>query len=96
MLEKIKSLADSYMLTPIAQQVDLKEEAKYLEGLSINRDNVYLHYRGHNIYNLILHIGNYLVPNTISFENNILNCHIPKGGYWEYDNVINDIDDATR
>ena len=84
------------MQSPLAQQVDLQAETDYLENLGITQDNVYLHFRGHNIYNLVCHIGDCIVPKSVSFENEILNHHLPNAGYWEYDKVLQDIDDATK
>ena len=48
---------------------------------------------GHNLYDMIKNIGNYLVIDGISFENDIINNKMPDGGYWEYDNVLQDIDE---
>lgn len=93
LLSKIEQLCNTYMEMEEAKSVNLVEEEKYLKELKITEGNVYLHFRGHNLYDMIKNIGNYLVIDGISFENDIINNKIPDGGYWEYDNVLQDIDE---
>jgi hypothetical protein len=94
LLEKIQVLADNYMQSTDAKNVDLDAEAEYLNNMGIDESNAYLHFRGHDIYDLINNIGSYLVPKGSSFEKQVLNAKIPSGGYWEFEHVLNDIKHA--
>ena len=64
-----------------------------LERCGITRDNVYLHVRGHNMYDMIQHIGIILCHGTrISFTNDVLQFGWDKEPeYWQYQRLISDL-----
>jgi len=64
-----------------------------LEQCGITRDNVYLHVRGHNLYDMIQHVGKILCHGTrISFTNDVLRFGWDEEPeYWQYQRLISDL-----
>lgn len=58
----------------------------------LTEENAYLHVRGHNLYNLVVSIGNLLCDkNQINFVNDILLDILQTEGYWEIDKIGYDL-----
>ena len=71
--------------------VDAIEE-NYYKQIGIDRQNTYLHIRGHYIYNLIKFIGNTLChKEDLNFETDILLNNLQTSGYWQMDNIKRDV-----
>ena len=67
------------------------EAAKYAT-VGLNKENAYLHVRGHNIYDLSMYIGKgYASPLRIHFEEDVLKKSLIGGKYWEYTQIENDL-----
>lgn len=60
--------------------------------IGLKEDNAYLHFRGHNLYNVVRSIGCHLCQHTdIDFENDILKSSLAFDGYWEIGRCGRDI-----
>mgnify|MGYP002625828108 CR=1 FL=1 len=71
---------------------DAAVEAANYAARGLNRDNAYLHVRGHNIYDLTVDIGKkYARPLRISFVADVLKQVSVGGPYWEYTQMENDL-----
>lgn len=44
----------------------------FYNSLGLNVDNAYLHFRGHNLYNLVLSLGKNLCNGRLDFEQEVL------------------------
>ena len=67
-------------------------EAANYAGKGLDRDNAYLHVRGHNIYELTVDIGKkFSRPMRIHFEADVLKGATIGGGYWEYADIERDL-----
>lgn len=61
-----------------------------VDGLT--RENVYLHMQGHQLYKLVMHIGNMLCQGKkIAFRTQILDTALHTAGYAEIDNLQSDL-----
>ena len=71
---------------------DAAVEAASFAGKGLNKDNAYLHVRGHNIYDLSVYIGRmFSTPLQISFETDVMGNATIGGNYWEYKEIENDL-----
>lgn len=60
--------------------------------IGIDEKNVYLHIRGHYIYNLVKFIGKQLCrKENINFEKEILLADLHTSGYWQMEQIKKDI-----
>lgn len=78
----------------LAPYVDATEETHYKE-IGINRNNTYLHIKGHYIYNLVKFIGHNLFRNNkinLNFEEDILRDSLQTSGYWQMEKIKKDIE----
>lgn len=83
-VEKVKQVNSVY--------VDTLEKKYYLEP-GLNEENVYLHIRGHFLYNLINYIGKSLCRKSqVDFEKEVLLAGLQTHGYWEVDKIGEDIE----
>ena len=58
----------------------------------LKKEEAYLHIQGHQIYNLILHIGTLLCKGTgVAFKTDILDKASPINGYSEIENLQTDL-----
>lgn len=64
---------------------EYKKAVAHLETLGITKENVYLHVRGHNLFDLVQHIGKILCHNTpIRFTSDVLMKGLDKAPtYWQ-------------
>ena len=75
-----------------SHHLDLEAEKRYYQQLGLTESNVYLHIRGHQLYNLVEYIGKYLCrPKGINFTDEILLADIQMQGYWEVEKTGEDI-----
>ena len=75
-----------------SHHLDLEAEKRYYQQLGLTESNVYLHIRGHQLYNLVEYIGKYLCrPKGINFTDEILLDDIQMQGYWEVEKTGEDI-----
>lgn len=89
LLENIKNNLSKY--AGMACNVDLDSDIELLNKLGIDKDNVYLHVRGHNLFDMVSYIGKLLVKRSnMSFYKDVLTANVPSG-YWQISNVDNDI-----
>jgi hypothetical protein len=66
----------------------LADEMAYYETLGLTESNAYLHIRGHNLYNIVCHIGTQLCSgHTIDFEKDVLKDALTLTGYWEIEQI---------
>lgn len=76
----------SKFIAPLKVQYDfeLKKEQNYYAALGMAEENAYLHFRGHNLYNIVLSIGKHLCKGSnIDFEYDILLSQLDFDTYWE-------------
>lgn len=72
-IERLKTTLN-HTITPIktASLFNLEAEKAHYNSLGLNKENAYLHYRGHNLYNLVLSIGKNLCNGRLDFEKDVL------------------------
>ena len=64
----------------------------YYANRGLNESNAYLHVRGHNIFDLISYIGKMLSQQyRIDFVKSVLVSNLPSNGYWELDQLVDDV-----
>lgn len=74
-----------------ATYVDCLEINHYMQ-MGVDEKNVYLHIKGHYLYNLVKFIGKQLFrKENINFEKDILLTNLHTSGYWQMDKIRNDI-----
>lgn len=92
LIEKISNNFDEYLNTHFAKSVDFEAERKYCHSIGVNEENVYLHIRGHNLFDLVAYIGGLLCHDTtVSFKKDILMSDLPPQNYWQIEKVAEDI-----
>ena len=72
---------------------DYHKVAEYIETLGITKENVYLHVRGHNLFDMIQRIGTILCHNTqIRFASDVLMKGLDKAPtYWQLQYLEDDL-----
>ncbi len=83
-------LADFKRFDPLksSSDFDFEFEKQYYEQLGLTESNVYLHIKGHYLYNLIKHIGQQLCSSMrINFEHEVLLDTIALDEYWEIEHI---------
>ena len=71
---------------------DSKVEGATYAARGLDKDNAYLHVRGHNLFDLTVYIGNHYCPHIqVSFLNDILKKVSIGGQYWEYEEIEKDL-----
>jgi len=71
---------------------NLSQEIAFYSAKGLNANNAYLHVRGHNIYDLVLYIGDlYCKRLPIDFESDVVAQISVRGTYWEYEEIGNDL-----
>lgn len=72
-IERLKTTLN-HVINPIktASLFNLEAEKAHYNSLGLNKENAYLHYRGHNLYNLVLSIGKNLCNGRLDFEKDVL------------------------
>ena len=91
-IERISKTLEPYLNTSFARSVDFKAESNYCEALNVNEQNAYLHIRGHNLFDLVICIGNMLCHGTsVSFKKDVLMKGLPSQTYWQIQKVAEDI-----
>lgn len=69
-----------------------KAEGATYSARGLDKDNAYLHVRGHNIFDLTIHIGNMCCRRLrVSFLNDVLKKVAIGGHYWEYEEIQKDL-----
>ena len=92
LIERITNNFDQHLNSPFAQSVDFEAEGSYCKTLDVNEENVYLHVRGHNVFDLVAYIGDLLCRGTsVSFKNDVLMNELPPQNYWQIKKVASDI-----
>lgn len=90
LLHRIQSNLTTYQRT--AEHTDLNAAKDFLRSVGIDETNVYLHLRGHNLYDLVCYIGRIVCRKAqVSFTNDVLLKDIPTTDYWEIRNIGDDI-----
>ena len=60
--------------------------------MGLNRDNAYMHMRGHNIYELTTYIGKmFSRPLQLNFQKDVVKNVTVGGSYWEYERIEDDL-----
>ena len=63
-------------------------ESVYFAAMGLNRDNAYMHIKGHNIYELTNYIGRiYSRPLQLNFQRDVMKKVSVGGRYWEYEKI---------
>jgi len=76
---------------------DYKRWSEFYETKGVNKENAYLYVRGHNLYNMLLSIGNKLYTGTnTDFEKDILLAPISFDIYPEIQKVGEDINNLNH
>lgn len=71
---------------------NLATESAYFASMGLNRDNAYMHVRGHNIYELTNYIGRiYSRPLQLNFQRDVMKKVLVGGRYWEYEKLEDDL-----
>lgn len=92
LIERIAKNYELYLNTDFAKSVDFEAERIYCQSLNVNEQNVYLHVRGHNIFDLVIYIGDLLCRGTsVSFKQDVLMKELPSQSYWQIKKVAKDI-----
>ncbi len=76
---------------PEISSVDIEETETSASAIGLSQENAYLYMRGHNIYDLILRVGNALSGRNHDFMAEVLSQSIIFSGYPEIENVVFDI-----
>lgn len=88
LLDKICSDLQLFASNPLFDRIDIDiAKEKYLQ-LGLREENTYLHLRGHNVFNLVAHIGKMLYS---PFKAEVLVPSLKLEGYWEIDKIAEDI-----
>ena len=69
----------------------MMDESRRVAAVGLSPENAYLYMRGHNIYDLILRIGNALSDGNHDFRTEVLRRSVSFSGYLEIENVVSDI-----
>lgn len=84
-IQRLKALLSQFIAPlKIQYHFNLQDEKIYYGELGLTEENAYLHFRGHNLYNIVLSIGKHLCRNTdIDFEFDVLLNRLAFENYWE-------------
>lgn len=92
LIERITDNFKPYLNTALAKSIDFEAESAYCQSLNVNEQNVYLHVRGHNLFDLIAYIGDLLCHDTsVSFKNDVLTSSLPPQNHWQIKKVATDL-----
>lgn len=92
LIERIKKNFERYLETTFAQAINFEEEAKKYLALNLTKQNAYLHIRGHNLFDLVAHIGDLVSRGTsVSFKQDVLLKDLSPQNYWQIKKVASDI-----
>lgn len=84
----------STFITPLKAQYgfNLENETIYYTAFGLTIENAYLHFRGHNLYNIVRSIGKQLCKDAnVDFEYDILLDGLIFDTYWEIERSGNDL-----
>lgn len=91
-VQYITSAFAPYLTASAAIGFNAGTEAANYAVKGLDKDNAYLHVRGHNIYELTVDIGKqFSRPLKIHFEADVLKNSAIEGGYWEYSGIERDL-----
>ena len=91
LLNDIQMKLQRFVSNPLFASIDFTTAKEKYHKLGLTEANTYLHLRGHNIFNMLNHIGNMLCrPYRIKFRDQILLPSLQQSGYWEMEKVIKD------
>ena len=92
-IARLKTALDN-AIAPIkvASQFNLDAESGFYNSLGVNRDNAYLHFRGHNLYNLVLSLGKNLCNARFDFEQDVLLHGLALDAYPEISSCKDDLE----
>lgn len=76
---------------PVISDADIEETETLASTIGLSPENAYLYMRGHNIYDLILRVGNALSDGNHDFKVEVLGQSISFSGYPEIEKVVSDI-----
>ncbi|WP_455587172.1 DUF4435 domain-containing protein [Bacteroides sp.] len=88
------SIALTTFATPLKSKYnfDFESEKNYYAALGVTEENAYLHFRGHNLYNIVRSLGNSLCKNSgINFEQDVLLDNLAFDTYWEIEKSGQDL-----
>lgn len=89
LLDKICSNLQCFVSNPLFTQIDINAAKEKYKQLGLTEENAYLHLRGHNVFNLIAHIGKMIYR---PFKEEVLVPSLKLEGYWEIDRIVKDIE----
>lgn len=92
LLERISLNLSTLITSDVLSSYDLAAEKTKYESIGLNKDNAYLHIRGHEIYDLVKYIGMRHCPDpNIKFKDHILNSINLEFTYPEMSSIIQDL-----
>ena len=95
LLDRIEANIKSWMGSQVViPDNDWEETETLASSVGLSPENAYLYMRGHNIYDLILRIGNALSDGNHDFRTEVLRRSVSFSGYLEIENVVSDIKTA--
>ena len=97
LLNVIHTNLTTFQSNPAFRGVDIDVAKEHFAQLGLTEENTYLHLRGHNIFNLISHIGKMLCSHyQINFREQVLIPSLQQSGYWEMDKINKDIQQTIK
>lgn len=84
-IQRLRASLESFT-NPLEIQTgfDIEQEKSFYAVLGLSEENAYLHFRGHNVYDMVRSIGRHLCSGTnVSFEYDILLDYLAFDTYWE-------------
>lgn len=83
---------EQFLKDGVALGFDAKAEGATYAARGLDKDNAYLHVRGHNLFDLTVYIGNlYCRHMSVNFLNDVLKKVTISGHYWEYEEIEKDL-----
>ena len=71
---------------------NMSAESANFASMGLNRDNAYMHIRGHNIYERTTYIGKmFSRPLQLNFQKDVVKNVTVGGSYWEYERIEDDL-----
>ncbi len=93
LIERITKNFEQYLNSQFAKSIDFGAESSYCNALNVNEENAYLHVRGHNVFDLVVYIGDLLCRGTsVSFKNDVLTNDLSLQEYWQIKEIASDIE----
>ena len=97
LIERISKNFEPFLQSDLAVSMDYEVEEAYCNSLNVTEQNAYLHIRGHNLFDMIMYIGDLLCRGTqVSFRNDVLLKGLPSFNYWQIGKVADDVSQIVK